>query len=706
MTRVLLYGLAAILALPSLLSAQVPLIPSEKAPYRQRFDLQAQDAQLLLVPQAPATYGEGPFHFRFEHPALQALMETGPTTAYLSAREGGFLLQVLHLRARSVAQEVFGPQPFVIRNGSGEAVGTGTLLVVGRAPEAVDLLGEDGSRVFEVNRDSPVRLVLRTHGNYDDEVQALNTRDFDLRDLRVESDSAGVLTLAGLLRPLRQEATELRLSVETRDGRQVEVAFPGITVRAPAPRRVRIAGGPIYLDAAGRGSARIRVRDFGAELVRFADLLGDANGEVTVLEQRFDPEARVLDAQVEFVARNARQPGSREVRDLQVRSGAQTFRGFVEVVAAPVVAAVRTEGQSRPVLSIGGGVSILRLTGQNLDALRLDCASLGAAECRTVSATPTELVAEVAARPPTREGEHLLHLVGEGPRRTADAAPLATVRVHAEYPSIPMPLAAASFLRIQCEQPRACQANGDAVRVRDDAAASLRLVFDEADLPAEHGWQKLVVTVIRVRGENRQTVRTFGTAAAPRMVRQGSPAGELLLLDAGADPRHGDLFLVRVEHAAEQYAPEHRVAVASADAQVHRIYIDGGPTKRIAGDIAVQPVLFGLGGSEEGSGPDVLYPNAGFGVTWQFLNERLEPRLFSTKLQFLVTNLQAVKGGGGAGGQPALFLSGNLRIPGTDPNRPLTLTTGVARMLGDEGGWRVLAGAGMDLGVARMIFGQ
>jgi hypothetical protein len=55
----------------------------------------------------------------------------------------------------------------------------------------------------------------------------------------------------------------------------------------------------------------------------------------------------------------------------------------------------------------------------------------------------------------------------------------------------------------------------------------------------------------------------------------------------------------------------------------------------------------------------------------------MEPRLFSTKLQFLVTNLKGVGGGGSGGGQPALFLSGNLRIPGSDPNRPLTLTNSI-----------------------------
>ncbi len=515
-------------------------------------------------------------------------------------------------------------------------------------------------------------------------MQLLNTRDWGLRNLREHGDSAGVLVLAAELRPLRAEATEVRLGVETRDGRLAEVVFPGVSVRPATPRRVRVSGGPVYLDASGRGSARIQLRDIDTGGAAAPEIVTEATGELSVLEQRWDRGAATLDAHVEFVARAPRQPGTREVRDLQVRSGAGIFRGFVEVVAAPVVASVRTEGYSRALLAIGGGVSLLRVGGQNLDALRLDCAVLGAAaECRTVSVSPTELVAEIGLPGPVREGEHLLPLVGDARRGTRDTAPLGVIRVQVEYPAIPLPLASASFLRVRCGEARGCRTGGDAVRVSADAAPGLRLVFDEAEIPAEHGWQKLVVTV-----------------------RRGAAAGELPLLDASSDPRHGDLFLVRVEHAAEQYAPEHRAAVASADARVHRIYVDGGAAKRLTGDIAVQPVLFGLGGADDGSAVDVLYPNAGFGVTWQGLDERLEPRLFSTKLQFLVTNLQAVKGGGRAGGRPALFLSGNLRIPGADPNRPLTLTTGVARMLGEDGGWRMLAGAGTDLGVARMIFGQ
>jgi hypothetical protein len=128
--------------------------------------------------------------------------------------------------------------------------------------------------------------------------------------------------------------------------------------------------------------------------------------------------------------------------------------------------------------------------------------------------------------------------------------------------------------------------------------------------------------------------------------------------------------------------------------------VDGGLARRITGDIAVQPLLFSVSGSTAAP----LYPNAGFGVTWQFLNTRLEPRLFSAKLQLLATDIKNM-GGAERSSRPALFLSGNLRIPGTDPARPLVLTSGVAHMLGGEDRWRLLAGAGVDLGVARMIFG-
>jgi hypothetical protein len=187
------------------------------------------------------------------------------------------------------------------------------------------------------------------------------------------------------------------------------------------------------------------------------------------------------------------------------------------------------------------------------------------------------------------------------------------------------------------------------------------------------------------------------------MVRNGSQSGDLPLLDPTLDPKHGDLFIVRVEHAADQYAPEYRTGLASAEAYVRRIYIAGGPAKRLSGDIVVQPVLFALGADSTG-GMKALYPNAGLGMTWQFLNGRLEPRPYSVKLQALLTNLQST-GSGGLPGQPALFLSGNLRIPGSDPSRPLVLTTGVARTFGEEGRWQLLVGAGIDLGVANMIFG-
>jgi hypothetical protein len=115
----------------------------------------------------------------------------------------------------------------------------------------------------------------------------------------------------------------------------------------------------------------------------------------------------------------------------------------------------------------------------------------------------------------------------------------------------------------------------------------------------------------------------------------------------------------------------------------------------------VQPVLLTLRDGKV----DPLYPNAGFGLTWQFLNAQMEPRLYSAKLQLLATNIQPGGGGNSPRSQPALFASGNLRIPGTDPARPLVLTSGVARMFGSEPGWRLLMGGGIDLGVARLIFG-
>jgi hypothetical protein len=684
-------------ALPA--AAQAVLIPSDRAPYRQRFDLHAQEAQYLLLPQTPLPAATGPFRFRFENPDLTAQLEAAPTILYVSTRDGGFLVQVLHARPRQVTGEMLGPQRFVVEDGEGEVVGRGALLVIGRAPEAGELRNEEGTRLFEANRATEVRLEVRTHGNLADRPALVNTRDFELHRLHeVETAADGTLVLAGTLRPLRPEATELRLGAETRDGRTVELVFPGLTVRPPTPRRIRVGGGPLYLDAAGRGTARLVIRDLPGTPT--PELTGDAAGEITVLEQRFDAGENVLEAQVEFVGRSARPAGTREVREVTVRSGPQLYRGLVEIVAPPVVGAVRAEG-GRAAVQIGAEPAAVRISGQNLDGLRLDCSALGAeARCRTVHAGPTELVAEVALSAGVREGEHLLPLVG-AEARPHHASPLAVVRLQAEHPAIPMPIAAAGFLRVDCGSGCRRGADDGSLTMRPGAAARLRLAFEDDALPAAHGWQKLVVTVTRARGEQRQVVRTFGTPAAPRLVRHGVPAGDLALLDAGIDVRHGDVLVVRVEHAAEQYAPEHRTGAATAEAFVRRVYLDGGAAKRFTGDIAVQPVLLSL----RDGGVDPLFPNAGFGLTWQFLDARMEPRLYSAKLQLLATNIQPGGGGNNAAGTPALFLSGNLRIPGTDPVRPLTLTSGVARMFGSEPEWKLLLGGGIDLGVARLIFG-
>jgi len=684
---------------PLAAAAQTVVIPSDKAPYRQRFELHAQEAQYLLLPQTPLPPVTGPFTFRWEHPDLTSMLEDGPAISYLSTREGGFLLQVLHARPRRITAEMLGPQRFRIQDAEGETVAHGAMLVVSRPPEAGDLRNEEATRLFETHRASEVRLEVRTHGNLAGRPVLVNTRDWELIDLReLEPDTAGVVTLAGTLRPLRPEATELRLAVETRDGRSTELVYPGITVRPPAPRRIRIGGGPVFLDAAGRGTTRLVIRDLPG--LGTPEVTGDAAGEVAVIEQRYDDTENVLDALVEFVARTPRAPGTREVREVLVRSGLQTYRGLVEIVGLPVVAAVRTES-GRAALPIGAEPALLRITGQNLDGLRLDCSPLGAeSRCRTVHSAATELVAEVALGGGVREGEHLLPLVG-AEARAHHASPQAMVRLVAEFPAIPMPMVAADFLRLGCGAGCRLGADGESVIVRPGAAGRMRLQFDDGALPAAHGWQKLLVTITRVRGEQRQVVRNFGTPAAPRMLRSGLPAGDLAILDAGIEPRHGDVFVVRVEHAAEQYAPEHRAGVATAEAFVRRIYVDGGAAKRFTGDIAVQPVLLTM---RDGS-VDPLFPNAGFGVTWQFLDERMEPRLYSAKLQLLATNIQPGGGSASPAGQPAVFLSGNLRIPGTDPARPLSLTSGLARMFGEEPGWRVLLGGGIDLGVARLIFG-
>ena len=83
----------------------------------------------------------------------------------------------------------------------------------------------------------------------------------------------------------------------------------------------------------------------------------------------------------------------------------------------------------------------------------------------------------------------------------------------------------------------------------------------------------------------------------------------------------------------------------------------------------------------------------------------MQPRVASTKLQLIGTSLVDANGEKGAR-QPALFLSGNLRVPGTDPSRPVVLTSGVARLLAGDTGWRLLAGAGVDLGLSRLMLGR
>jgi hypothetical protein len=46
-----------------------------------------------------------------------------------------------------------------------------------------------------------------------------------------------------------------------------------------------------------------------------------------------------------------------------------------------------------------------------------------------------------------------------------------------------------------------------------------------------------------------------------------------------------------------------------------------------------------------------------------------------------------------------------VRVPGTDPSKPLVISAGVARMFGAAEPWQLLVGARMDLGVAGLIFG-
>jgi hypothetical protein len=651
--------LAALLLLAPLSAArgQTVLVPSDGSNYGQKLDLAAQDQEILLLPQSSLALDAGPYRLHFEHAGLDSLVAAPPTVSYLSVHEPGLLCQVLHLRAHEPHPAMLGPQRFAVTDSTGDRVATGTLLVVGAAPEGLGLVTMEGDRSLELGRDTEIRLRVRPHGNLASRIEAGNERDFQLIAIRPESvDSTGVFTLAARIRPLREGATELRLEAETLDGRMVPLVFPDLTVRAPAPRRVRVSGGPLYVDEAGRGTARLTILDLPDDLAATPEMLAEPVTEMIVTDQSFDRSRGVLRATIELTGRGGHPgAGSRSGREILVRSGARTFRGSLEVVGPPVASSFRVEGTEKPVLPIGGGRVVLRVAGKNLQGLLLDCSALGeGSSCRTLGSASDELVAEVQVGSGVREGEWSLALRADS-SAAGEAVRRIPLRIRAEYPAIPAPLASAAFLRILCPGERGCKQSGDgqSMVVRSSIADGLRLHFDDPEIPAEFGWQKVIVTVTRVRNEQRQVVRTFGSATSPRLVRNGSAGIDLPLLDPALDPKHGDLFIVRVEHVADQYAPEYRSGLASAEAFVKRIYIDGGPARRLAGDIVVQPVLFALGA--DSTGMKALYPNAGLGMTWQFLNHRLEPRPYSTKLQALLTNLQSTDKGR-LPGEPAVFL--------------------------------------------------
>jgi hypothetical protein len=703
-----LLTLSLLLGSPVATHAQAQLVPSARAPYSTKFDLAVPDAQFHLVPVTRLDAGEGPFSFRFRDGALQDVLDHPATLRYLVPREGGFHLQVLHLRPAEIPATSLGPQPFEVRGPDGTVVGAGTILVTARLPEALDVLTDDPTRTLEVGREARVRLRIRSHGNLRGAVRVVNSRDFDLLELEEESaGTAGVRVVSGVVRPLRSGATELRLAVETLDGRDAELAFGGLTVREPEPYRVLVTGGPILLDAVGRGTATVTIRGLPTSAGEPRVGMTDPSGELRVEPQRFDRGTGELTARLVFRARSTRPAGSREVRDLSVRVAMQEFRGQVEVLGLPVVSSVQTENTARATLFAGAPGALVRVSGANLDGVRIDCAPLGpGAVCETVDSGPVEWVGRVAVGWEAREGEAVLPLIRGGGEPGTNGAPVGSIRVQVERGSIPVTLTQPSLLTLNCAVLPSCRVGGREETLRIAAAdlPRLQLALDDARLPAEAGWQRLVITVTRVRGEQRQTLRSFGTPTAPRTYRAGFGMGALSLFDASADPRHGDQFVIRVEHAAEQYGAEYRGSGAANEPFVRRVYVDGGLARRLTADASVQPVLFrpGVGGEERSV--QVLYPNAGVGLTWHFLNEQLEPRLFSIKFQFLATDIKNAAPGGTAA-QPALLLSGNLRVPGTDPTKPLALMGGLARMFGDDGGWRFLAGAGIDLGVARLLFG-
>ena len=241
--------------------AQPTLVPSAAAPYRQKFDLSVPDAQYLLLPE-PRTVGtDGPYRFRFAHPALDSALSAHGTVQYVTYRDGAFLLQVLHLNAPPVSPDALGPQPFTIVGARGELAGEGALLVVTRGPEVAGATTAEGGRTLTVGRASQVRIEVRTHGNYAGPAALANAADYEWTPSGEEAhDSVGVATIRGTLRPLRRDAPPPKLSLPTRDGRAVEVTLAGLVTRASAPRVVPATGGPIYLDAWVRGARSSRSR--------------------------------------------------------------------------------------------------------------------------------------------------------------------------------------------------------------------------------------------------------------------------------------------------------------------------------------------------------------------------------------------------------------------------------------------------------------
>lgn len=688
--------------------AQPVLTPSAAAPFRQKLDLTIPDAQFRLVPAPRVAGAAGPFRFRFRHPALDSLLAAPGTLQYVVFDDGAFHLQLLHVRPAILPADALGPQAFELVDAMGAVVGHGALLVVTRVPEPLGASTLEAGRVLPLGQATAVRLEVRTHGNYAGQPELLNDTEYEWTAGATSEgrDSAGTVTIEGTLRPLRRDAKPPRLAVRTHDGRSVELAFAGLAVRAAAPRPVAVTGGPIFLDAVGTGG--------GAVVVTLPDAgdaapdVATATAELTVRDLRYDRAARRLGVVLEFAARSPRPAGTREMHDLTITLGAREYRGRVEVVSAATVALVGTDqgAGTRAVVTLGAGPTLLRVAGQNLDDMRLDCAPLGpGASCRTVSATAGELVTQVSPGAATREGEFLLPLVAEGRRPRGGATP-GGVRVLVERPAVPVALSGTPLLGLECGRV-ACRRGRDAgsivVRARD--VRELALVVTDSLIPVANGWQRLVATVTRVRGDQRQVIRTFGSTGAPRALRHGLRSPAMPLVDVAADLRHGDVLLVRVEHALEQYPAASRGAPEALEPYLRSVYVDGGPLTRLAADVSVQPVLYSVARDTGTAAIEPLYMNAGIGVTWQPMNWRMQPRLASAKLQLIGTSLVDDRGDRGAR-QPVLFASGNLRVPGTDPGRPVVLTGGVARLLTGQTGWRLLAGAGVDLGLSRLMLGR